>query len=99
MGDKYKKVKKFAVKHGKKIGGAALTAVKQTASTFGPGKKVKVAYKAGKAVGVVVKKLKNVWKQPTKITSKEDVFGKFLNTNMSDKTWKALKALKNKIPK
>jgi hypothetical protein len=53
-----KKVKPIAIKHGKKIGGAALTAIKQTASTFGPGKKVKVAYKAGQAVGAGVKIIK-----------------------------------------
>ena len=72
------KYKKFAVKHGKKVGAAALTAVKQTASTFGPGKKIKVAYKAGQIVGktitkakpvvkIATKKLQNVYKQPKSI--------------------------------
>ncbi len=55
MVDKYKKIKKLAVKHGKKIGGAALTAVTKTASTFSPLKKVKVAYKAGKAGVKIIK--------------------------------------------
>tara|TARA_R110000868_G_scaffold25392_5_gene99071 strand:- start:780 stop:1175 length:396 start_codon:yes stop_codon:yes gene_type:complete len=50
------KYKKFAVKHGKKVGAAALTAVKQTASTFGPGKKIKVAYKAGQIAGKTITK-------------------------------------------
>ena len=70
--DKYKK---FAVKHGKKVGAAALTAVKQTASTFGPGKKIKVA-RAAISTGIkiakpitkiITKKLQNVYQQPTSI--------------------------------
>tara|TARA_R100000656_G_scaffold23176_1_gene20639 strand:+ start:160 stop:594 length:435 start_codon:yes stop_codon:yes gene_type:complete len=59
-----KKVKPVVIKHGKKIGGAALTAVTKTATTFSPTKKVKVAYKAGKAVVTGVKKIKNIYTNP-----------------------------------
>mgnify|MGYP003681658424 CR=1 FL=1 len=50
------KIKKFAKKHGKKIGGAALIALKETASTVSPLKKVKAAYKVGKAGVKLAKK-------------------------------------------
>ena len=50
------KIKKFAAKHGKKIGKAALTAATKTASTFSPLKKVKAAYKVGKAGVKLAKK-------------------------------------------
>ena len=93
-----KKVKPIAIKHGKKIGGAALTAVTKTASTFSPLKKVKIPYKAGQAVATgvkivkpivqkTIKKLKNVWKQPTKV--KEVKKGKFNKSQFEtvDKDW------------
>ena len=67
------KYKKFAVKHGKKVGAAALTAVKQTASTFGPGKKIKVAYKAGQIAGKTITKANKVITSPT--TKKGKVVG------------------------
>ena len=60
-----KKVKPIAIKHGKKIGGAALTAVKKTASTFGPGKKVKVAYKAGQIASKTLTKAHKVITSPS----------------------------------
>jgi len=61
----HKKVKKFTVKHGKKVGKAALTAVKQTALTFGPGKKIKVAYKAGQIASKTLTKAHKVITSPT----------------------------------
>ena len=64
MVDKYKKIKKLAVKHGKKIGGAALTAVTKTASTFSPLKKVKVAYKAGQIASKAITKSHKVLTSP-----------------------------------
>ncbi len=65
MVDKYKKIKKLAVKHGKKIGGAALTAVTKTASTFSPLKKVKVAYKAGQIASKTLTKAHKVITSPS----------------------------------
>ena len=71
-----KKVKPVVIKHGKKIGGAALTAVIKTATTFGPTKKVKVAYKAGKAVVAGVKKIKNTYTNPKPVVKTKKEIGK-----------------------
>tara|TARA_R110000823_G_scaffold203982_1_gene334975 strand:- start:30 stop:398 length:369 start_codon:yes stop_codon:yes gene_type:complete len=57
------KIKKFTKKHGKKIGRAALTAAKKTALTFNPLKKVKAAYKVGKAGVKLVKKADTAFKK------------------------------------
>ena len=79
------KYKKFAVKHGKKVGAAALTAVKQTASTFGPGKKIKVAYKAGQIAGKTITKANKVITSPTtkKVVKK---FNKVVGTGLDAAT-------------
>ena len=79
----------FAKKHGKKIGGAALTAVIKTATTFGPTKKVKVAYKAGKAVVAGVKKIKNIYTNPKPvkhITEVQRVKAQILRDKTNPKT-------------
>tara|TARA_R110000744_G_scaffold349167_1_gene454823 strand:+ start:1503 stop:1859 length:357 start_codon:yes stop_codon:yes gene_type:complete len=66
------KIKKFAKKHGKKIGGAALTALKETASTFSPLKKVKAAYKVGKAGVKLAKKAEKALKKQIRELDKTD---------------------------
>ena len=84
-----KKVKPVVIKHGKKIGGAALTAVIKTASTFSPTKKVKVAYKTGKAVVTGVKKIKNIYTNPKPvkhITEVQRVKAQILRDKTNPKT-------------
>ena len=84
-----KKVKPVVIKHGKKIGGAALTAVTKTATTFGPTKKVKVAYKTGKAVVTGVKKIKNIYTNPKPvkhITEVQRVKAQILRDKTNPKT-------------
>lgn len=82
------KIKKFAAKHGKKIGRAALTAATKTASTFSPLKKVKAAYKVGKA-GV------KVGKAGVKLAKKADTaLSKFMRLHNKTRKEKAKQMLK-----
>jgi hypothetical protein len=90
----HKKVKKFAVKHGKKVGSAALTAVKETAATFGPGKKIKVVRKVASAVVTGVKIAKPKVVKGLKVA--ENVAHKALTSKVTKKSVKTFEKVMKK---
>jgi len=101
-----KKVKPIAIKHGKKIGAAALTAIIKTATTFSPLKKAKVAYKASKAVATGVKtgikKVKEIKKGKFNKSQFETVdkdWGNPTIKNILFKSKKSVKAIDKKLNK